>query len=271
MDKKLALAKELHRQTIRKFKKRKIITKGIDDLWAADLLILDKFAGENNGKKYLLVVIDTFSKYLFAEPLTKKSGACVTNAFEKILKNSGRQPHLLHVDRGKEFVNQDFQKLMKKYDITMYHTFNDEKSAIAERVNRTLNQKFRLHFHMNNNHCWVKVLKEILEEYNQNDIHRTIGMPPAKVDKTNEKLILQKMFPLQTPKQKKPKLQIGDKVRITLSKHVFSNKYKPKWTKEIFTIDKIKLTDPVVYHIKDEKGETIIGKFYHQELQKTNF
>lgn len=271
MDKKLALAKELHRQSRRKFKKRKIITKGIDDLWAADLLILDKYVKENNGKKYLLVVIDTFSKYLFAEPLVNKTGACVTKAFEKIIKTSGRQPHLLHVDRGKEFVNQDFKKLMKEYNITMYHTFNEEKSAIAERVNRTLNQKFRLHFHMNNNHCWTKILKKILEEYNQNDIHRTIGMPPAQVNKSNERDVFEKMFPLQKFDSKKPKFKIGDRVRITTYKHLFADKYQQKWTDEIFTINKIKLTDPTVYYIKDDNGETILGKFYQAELQKTDF
>lgn len=210
-DTELEIAKELHRKVVRKFEKRKIITNGIDDLWAADLLILDKYKNENNGQKYLLVVIDTFSKYLFAEPLKDKSGLVVAKAFENILKKSKRVPKLLHVDRGKEFVNKNFEKILNENEIKMYHTFNEEKSSIAERVNRTLNEKFRLYFEVNKNHCWVKILGKILKEYNEKDIHRTIGRPPATVNKSNEAEILQRMYPLKDFKVDKPVFSVSEK------------------------------------------------------------
>lgn len=101
-------AKELHRRVIKKFDKRRIITKGIDDIWAADLLIMNQYSRQNSGYCYIFNVIDTFSKFLFAIPLKKKSGQEVAVAFEKMLKDSKRTPTKLHVDRGKEFVNKDF-------------------------------------------------------------------------------------------------------------------------------------------------------------------
>jgi len=128
---KLKEAIELHADVIRKFPKRRIITKGIDDLWAADLLIMSKYAKQNKGYNYILNVIDTFSKYAFLVPLKKKTGIEVAQAFERILKKSSRYPKLLHCDRGKEFVNKDFKKMLEKYKIKMYHTFNEEKSAIG--------------------------------------------------------------------------------------------------------------------------------------------
>ncbi|KAK7604357.1 hypothetical protein V9T40_005543 [Parthenolecanium corni] len=270
-DRDLEIARELHKKVVRKFEKRKIITKGIDDLWAADLLILDKYKKENNGQKYLLVVIDTFSKYLFAEPLKDKSGVIVATAFKNILKKSKRTPKLLHVDRGKEFVNKNFEKVLDEYGIKMYHTFNEEKSSIAERVNRTLNQKFRIYFEINKNHCWVKVLGKILKEYNEVDIHRTIGRPPATVNESNEKEILQRLYPLEDFKRDKPVFSIGNRVRIFRKKKQFSDKYSSNWTEEIFTIKKIHLTNPITYTIQDSNNEIILGKFYKQELQKTKF
>ena len=81
-------AKELHRRVVTKFKKRKIITRGIDDLWAADLLIMKQYSRQNKGYKYILNVIDTFSKYMFLEPLKTKTGKEVADAFKKIIKRS---------------------------------------------------------------------------------------------------------------------------------------------------------------------------------------
>ncbi|KAK7601294.1 hypothetical protein V9T40_008735 [Parthenolecanium corni] len=166
--------------------KKKIVTNEIDDIWAADLLIMNQYSRQNKGYNYIFNVIDTFSKYLFATPLKKKTGKEVAEAFLKILKTSKRCPTKLHVDRGKEFVNKDFQTFLNKYGITMYHTFNEEKSAIAERVNRTVNEKLKLQFEIAQKFRWIDVLKDVVCEYNEKDIHRSIGTTPSNVSKKNE-------------------------------------------------------------------------------------
>lgn len=107
------LAHELHRGVIKKFKTRKIITKGIDDIWAADLLIMSAFHKENDNYKYLLNVIDCFSKYAWSVALKTKNASEVSKAFEKNFKKSKRLPRLLHTDMGKEFVNGTFKKMLK--------------------------------------------------------------------------------------------------------------------------------------------------------------
>ena len=108
------LAKELFAPSIRNFRKRKVITRYIDKLWATDLHDLRKYVDENwfTGRgcarttyKYLLVVIDTFSKYLFQEPLANKHGK-TASTLERILKNSKWCPKLLHSDLGREFINK---------------------------------------------------------------------------------------------------------------------------------------------------------------------
>ncbi len=265
-------AKELHAPVIKKFCRRIIITKAIDDLWAADLLIMDKYSRQNKGFKYLLNVIDTFSKYVWIEPLKNKTGKSVAEAFEKIIIDSKRRPNLLHVDMGKEFVNQTFKSMLKKYNIIMYHTYNEEKSAIIERFNRTLNQKLKIYFEACNNFKWYDILPQVLKEYNTKDIHRTIGMRPTEVNKKNEEEILIRLMKSKCNLTKRdPKFKIGDRVRIYAYKKLFGNKYKNNWTKEIFVVDKVFPTNPITYSIKAEDGEEILGKFYNQELLKTKF
>lgn len=264
------LAKELHKPVIKKFPTRKIITKGIDHIWQADLLIMSNYSRQNGGFKYILNIIDCFSKYAWSVPLKKKSGKEVSVAFETILRGR-RKPKLLHVDRGKEFVNATFKKLLKKYDIDMYHTFSEIKASIVERFNRTLNQKLKILFEFNQNHHWTSLLPAILKQYNEKDIHRTIGLPPVRVTRKNEREIYERLYSLKDFKLLKPSFKTGDRVRITRKQYVFSNKYDRKWTTEIFLIRKIHYTVPITYEIQALNGEEISGKFYDKELQKTKF
>lgn len=199
-----------------------------------------------------------------------KTGREVSNAFKDIIKQAGVSPENLHVDKGKEFVNKDFKQLMKQYKINMYHTENEEKSPIIERFNRTLNDKLRVHFEVTKNFKWIDILPTILNEYNYEDIHSKIKMPPAKVNQKNEKQILESVY-VETVTAENPALKIGDRVRITSKKNIFQNKYHRNWTTEIFVISKIQFTTPITYRIKDLQGEEIEGSFYKQELQSTAF
>ena len=83
----------------------------------SDLADLSNFSRENDGYHFLLIVIDCFSKYVWAEPLKNKTGAETARGFEKILKTFKIIPKLLHVDAGKEYWNTTFADLMKKYKI----------------------------------------------------------------------------------------------------------------------------------------------------------
>ena len=86
-------AKEIHAPVRKKCPKRKIITLGIDDLWTADHVILSKYEDQNKSYKYMLNVIDTFSKYVWTRPLKKKNGINVSRAFEEIINYMLRMLH----------------------------------------------------------------------------------------------------------------------------------------------------------------------------------
>lgn len=152
----------------------------------------------------------------------------------------------------------------------LYHKFN-EVSSIVERFNRTLNQKLKIYFEINSNREWLTILPTILNNYSENTIHRTLGVPPAMVNKANEEEILHKMYSVKNFQLQKPVFKVGDRVRITRKKDTFSSKYEKNWSSEIFIISKIRYTDPITYSIRDLNDEEVLGHFYHQELQKTKF
>ena len=74
----------------------------IDDTWSLDILDLKDYGPKNNrGYRYVLVIIDNFSKFGWTVPLKNKNGQTIKDSFEKILINSKRKPNLIESDRGK--------------------------------------------------------------------------------------------------------------------------------------------------------------------------
>ena len=135
------LADELHKPIIRKFNKRKVYSQFKDNIWGVDLADMQSLSRKNKSIKYLLCVIDLYSKYAFVIPLKDKKGISIFNAFNKIIKQSNRKPNKIWVDQGREFYNNVFEKWLSDNDINMYSTYNEDKSIVAERFNRTLKNK----------------------------------------------------------------------------------------------------------------------------------
>ena len=126
------LAEELHKPITRNFRKRRVISYGVDKIWAADLIEIPQYSKWNKGIKYLLTVIDVFSKYGWIVPLKDKKTESVSLAFDEIFKKSKRKPEKLWTDKGSEFISKHFKEFLKTYSIILYHTENEEKSSILK-------------------------------------------------------------------------------------------------------------------------------------------
>ena len=100
---------ELHRSVIRKFNKRKVYLAFKDNIWAADLADVQLISKFNKGFRFLLCVIDTYSKYAWVVPLKDKKGVSNGNAFQSILKKSNKKPNKTWVDKGSEFYNRSMK------------------------------------------------------------------------------------------------------------------------------------------------------------------
>ena len=98
------LANELHRQTIRTFKRRKVYSSFRGNIWGVDLADMQSLSKYNKGIKYLLCAIDLFSKYAWFVPLNDKRWIATVNVFQKII-SKGRKQNKIWVDQGSEFKN----------------------------------------------------------------------------------------------------------------------------------------------------------------------
>ena len=126
------LADELHKTIRKKFKKRRVLASGTDAIWTADLVDMQSFSRSNKGFKYILMIIDVFSKYGWAIPLKTKTGPEVTKAFQSLWKTR-KPPQQLCTDKGTEFYNKSIKDLLEKNNVQLYSTENEEKSSIVER------------------------------------------------------------------------------------------------------------------------------------------
>ena len=263
------LADELHKPITRNFKKRSVVSNEIDDIWAADLVEMQKFSKWNKGIKYLLMVIDVFSKYGWIRGLKDKKTETVSKAFDDIFK-SKRKPKMLWTDKGSEFISKHFKDFLKREGIKLYHTENEEKSSVVERWNKTIKNRMWKMFTVNNNTVYWNILHKLVDDYN-NTRHSSIKMTPVEASKKkNKSKVWSNLYSdLIYLKPHSSKFAIGDHVRISKYKRkVFDKGYTPNWTEEIFVINKVLPTKPVTYSIVDLVGEEIKGSFYDQELQK---
>ena len=259
---------ELHRPARRRFPRSRTIIKGLDDLWQADLAEFQPFARDNKGHKYVLVIIDCFSKFLWLRPLKDKSGLNVSRAMASVLEE-GRVPKHLCADLGKEFYNRSFSDLMKRYGVNHYSTYSIMKASIAERVIRTIKDYMYKMFSLEGSYKYLSKLPYIAREYNSRK-HRTIGMAPKDVNKSNEKELLDAVY-TYVKLRSKPIFKVGDTVRISKHKTVFAKGYMPNWSTELFKITQVNTETPVTYLLKDTSNAPILGRFYQEELRKAKY
>jgi hypothetical protein len=243
----------LHKPVRYRFRRNRVIVGAMDDEWVADLVIMDSLSQQHNGYKYVLTVIDVLSKYAWIEAMEAKTGNNLVKVFEKIIRK-GRKPKMFRTDKGTEFINRQFQTFLKKHGIRFFTTYNETKASIVERFNRTLKTKMWKYFTANNTLKYVDILQKLVKSYN-NSRHRSIGMRPVDVNKSNENIVWQTLYGKESKKLIKFKFSIGDQVRISKAKRTFKKGYLPNWTEEVFTVTKRVPRQPPVYKIADYDGD----------------
>ena len=255
------LAEELHKSIIRKFLKREVYSTFKDNIWAADLADMQLISKFNKGFRFLVCVIDIYSKYAWVVPLNNKKGVSIINAFQSILKKSNRKPNKIWVDKGSEIYNRSMKSWVEKNDIEMYSTHNEGKSVVAERFIRTIKSKIYKHMTSISKNVYINKLDDIVNEYN-NTKNTTTKMKPIDF-KVNTYIDFGKEV-----NDNDPKFKVGDHVRISKYKNIVAKGYTSNWFEEVFVIKKNINAVPWTYVIDDLDGEEITGTFYEKELQK---
>ena len=181
------LADELHKPVIKKFNKRKVYSQFKDNIWGLDLADMQSLSRKNI--KYLLCAIYLYSKYAFVIQFKDQKGISIVNAFNKIIKQSGKKTNKIWVDQGGEFYNNVFKKWLSDNDIIMYSTYNEGKSVVAERFIGTLKNKLYKHMTATGKNVYYDVLDDVVNKYN-NTKHSTIKMKPIDVKDNNKRVYI---------------------------------------------------------------------------------
>jgi hypothetical protein len=263
-------AHTLHKERRIHFTRSRYFVPSMNNLFQCDLCDMRNLVTYNEGYKFILTVIDVFSKKAWAIPLKNKTAESVINALNVIFKQN--KPTFIQTDKGKEFVAAKVQKFLKENGIKFYTTNNpDTKAAVVERFNKTLKNKMYKYFTHASTLKYIDVLDDLLHSYN-NTVHSATNKAPNQVNKLNERDVFLYLYSGRGRYKKiqffgKPLFKIGDKVRITREKYTFEQGYKSNWSTEIFVVSQIIRRSPIRYKIKDLNGEIIEGSFYAQELQ----
>ena len=201
----------------------------IDNIWSLDILDLKDYGPENNrGYRYVLIIIDNFSKFGWTIPLKNKNAQTTKDSFENILISSKRKPNLIESDRGKEFYNNIFQDFLNKNNIKLYSRKSSYGAAFAERFNRTIRDLLKNPVFEQGDANWIDILQAITKQYN-NRIHSSTKLTPNQASlKKNEGYVYKNL--LDKRKKIKPKFQINDLVRTADLKKTFSKGDTTNWS-----------------------------------------
>ena len=256
----------LHKPRRRRFPTVPVVVFGIDEQWTADLIEVISIAKYNRGYRYLLTVVDVFSKHAWVQPLKSKTGKAVTEAMAKILEG-GRKPINFQTDDGKEFYNKTFQDLMKQKGIHHFSTRGDTKASVVERFKRTSKERLYRYFTVQNTLNFVPVLQDLVKEYNRS-YHRSIKMAPDQVTLAKNEDVWETLYGKKRGKFKKPQLKVGDRARLKKKFRQFKKGYLPGWTEEVFVIRSVRSGKIPTYKVEEWDGTSVDGTFYAQDLQK---
>ena len=192
------LADEPYKPIIRKFEKRKVYSAFKDNIWGPDLDDMQLLSKYNIGIRFLLCVIDIFSKYAWVVPLKDRKGVMICICM------------LMYV---------------------MYSTHNEGKPVVAERFIKTLKRKIYKSMTSISKNVYINKLHDIVNEYS-NTYHTTIKMKPIDV-KDNTYINTSKKV-----NYKDPKFKVGDRVRMSKYENIFAKGYILNWSEEVFVIKK---------------------------------
>ena len=216
----------------------KLIYNHLDEIWSIDLAdMIDYKISNNKGFRFIFIIVDNFSKYLWAIPLKNKYSQTITNEFSNILTKSKRKPLKIESDRGSEFYNSVFQIFLKSKNIHHYSRYTDKGPSIAERVIRTIRNLLKKPVFEKGNADWLSELSSITKQYN-NTIHSSTKMTPIQASKkSNQKIVYNNLRDERVKRQ--PKFHLSQLVRTADFKRVFSKGDSTNWSYKLYTITKV--------------------------------
>jgi hypothetical protein len=222
-----------------------------------DIFDMQNYTRTNKGYKYILCIIDVFTRKVWTYAMKKKDNDNVQESFKKFLQQSGIQnntPTILMSDNDSTFINKSFQEILEKNKIIHQPNIIDDHHALGliDRFARTIKTIFTRLFVQTKSDNWIDHIDEIVGNYNNNG-HTAIDniKPNDAFLKKNLKKIYNINYEKSLFNISVSDIDVNDKVRIKL-KGKFRKGTDARYTDEVYTVTKVRgnsitLDDDKVY------------------------
>lgn len=242
-----------------------------------------RYRRKNSGFKYILTVVDCFSRKNWVAALKTKDGDETAAALDKIISSMPEKPRTIATDIGTELINKAVRRVVvEKYGMVEFRLIGKTKATIVERfkylmfsskfliiLSRTLGERIQRFFMENNTERWVDDLQNFSKAIN-NSPNRTTGAKPNEVNSENWHEIYDKLYNGKPYSVGICKFNVGDQVRIPIeipkSKETFRKGTMAQWSKELYTISKIYRSGPICYFRLKRDSAAVKHVFYEKEL-----
>ena len=224
-----------------------------------DLANVSDIATVNKNYKYLLAIVDVFSRFAYVIPLKNKTTETVVDAIQQIIKETN--PSIIISDNGSEFISSKYKELMKTSNIEVrYVQVNNHKGlAVVDSFIKTLRSKIAKYCEMHNTTTYINVLPDIVYNYNHS-VNSGIQKIPAKVTKEDPDVFNLFMVKALKARAEEKLFNIGDQVRYIVNPKTFEkHSDMGKWTKTVHTI-----VDKAIHSYTLDNGHK--AKYYELQL-----
>lgn len=192
-------------QSITKRINKPIISKYPNQLWGIDLIDMNEYIDKNEDWRYIMTVVDIFSRKVFLNKMKLKDAETTRDALEEIINNAGVSPKYLMSDNGKEWLGE-FKAYCKENEIKQIFTrsYSPEANGVVERMNKEIRKIIRAFFLRNHNYIWFDILDKVADNKNET-FNETVKNSPNQIwtaDKEEpEARVLPEFFNRDNPKR----------------------------------------------------------------------
>ena len=257
----------------KKFKRAKTIVPSIAVQFQADLFDLQKLSSHNSNYKWILVVVDTFSRYIKCQPLKNKTGEETARGLDKIFGEYKTENKLapysaFGTDGGNEFYNKFANLIYKKYNVAHFLLRGPIKCSFAEISGRYIVERLHKYMMYKKTKRWVDALPLAVQATNKRKNKKTANLAPIEIDYSNQNIVFKALYPRGG--QPGPfTLDVGDRVQVVKDRLPFFKSYRGHYSSKWYRISKRHPhTVPRYSLIDEEDEEPISGTYYANELYK---
>ena len=260
------MAAELHHPARRRYARRRIIVFGVDQEWSSDLLDVQKFASQNDGVRYVMVLQDVFTRYLWLFPLKNKQQTTILACLRSLFDKGVRCRRYFLCDNGTEFTGGEVVAFLRRHGVSLMHNYGEHKASLSERTCRFVAGRLYRYMTQQNDSVWLPWLTKIAADYNKTRQRRT-GLSPTQARMSvNTARVFDANFKERKIVESRRVFKVGDLVRVSHVRSVFSKGYHQSYSTQQYVVAKVIDTVPKHYLLKDLQGRDILGGFYAEEM-----